>query len=228
MEDSTPENRRKSPRIEAQQREAILSPKPTKSKDSPLRESTDAKPEDPDNVVISGSHQSRKAILSPIKFVPESIQTSSVIKEKTHIPIPIPETKQKRKNTKKQKSDKPVNPAIIPTTATSVGASTPQPNQKAIQKSVLSTRLHPPSVPVKEIQSNTGQNGGTNPNKPEVLENIGIFQTCQPPRDHWITQGFTRKSRDLLKLVSAGLSCGFVNYEVNNYQCCCKQTSYSS
>ena len=46
---------------------------------------------------------------------------------------------------------------------------------RAIQKSVLSTRLHPPSVPVKEIQSNTGQKGGTNPNKPEVLENIGIF-----------------------------------------------------
>ena len=41
-------------------------------------------------------------------------------------------------------------------------------------------------------------------------------------------QGFTRKSRDLLKLVSAGLSCEFVNYEVNNYQCCYKQTSYSS
>ena len=170
MEDSTPENRRKCHRIEAQQREAILSPKPTKPKDFPLRESTDAKPEDPDNVVISGSHQSRKAILSPIIFVPESIQTSSVIKEKTH--IPIPETKQTRKNTKKQKSDKPVNPAIIPTTATSVGASAAQPNQKAIQKSVLSTRLRPPSVPVKEVQSNTGQKCGTNPNKPEVLDCI--------------------------------------------------------
>ena len=157
LEDSTSENRRKSPRIEAQQMEAKLSPKPTKPNDFPLCESTAAKPEDPDNVVISGSHQSRKAILSPIKFVPEAIHTSSVIKEKTHIPIPIPETKQKIRNTKKQKSDKPVNPAIIPTTATSVGASTAQPNQKAIQKSVLSTRLHLPSVPVKEIQSNTGQ-----------------------------------------------------------------------
>ena len=41
-------------------------------------------------------------------------------------------------------------------------------------------------------------------------------------------QGFTRKFRNLLKLVSAGLSCEFVNYEVNNYQCCYKQTSYSS
>ena len=53
------------------------------------------------------------------------------------------------------------------------------------------------------------------------------LQTCQPSRDLTSDPGI-QGSRDLLKLVSAGLSCEFANYEVNNYQCCYKQTSYSS
>ena len=164
-------SKRKSPRIEAQQREAVLPPKPTQPRTSLPPESAFMTHGDLDNVVIAGSFQNKHPIISPIRFVRESIQTSTVIKQA--IPLLISKNNQKKRTVERRKSDKSANHPISTIEilnpvkpSANLALSKAQSLQNATQKSTRTT---------EGAQSGAAQIGQTNVDKTVALENVGIF-----------------------------------------------------
>ncbi|KAI6649461.1 Meiosis arrest female protein 1-like [Oopsacas minuta] len=172
---SSPEGRRKSPRIEAKRNQKPITEKSTRnkrdeqSKNKQIFNDTKTEPE-LDSTVISGSLGSKLPVISPIRFVPESTITSSVIKPNISI------TKMVSKQ-KKMRIVQPTNPVKCSSTqsiASILNKRIPTPpkpsvttarsNQQEISTKPSDTQIHTRSVPQTEDS-----------NQQKVLENTGIF-----------------------------------------------------
>ena len=188
LQDANPgDNERKSARLDAQRKEAALSPDLTGAPQSP--QPVDTAHGDLDSVVVAGSFQNIKTIISPVRFKTGTFQTSSVAKQNNY--KSVFQTKQTRKNPQMLKGNKPVTrsvlsvpvqqPPVVRTAAAAanVAASVSEPVAKqkvTLKKSKLDPPSDPiPSVPGKTTQVSAPQKDPPNSKKPLVLENVGIF-----------------------------------------------------